>query len=253
MGPAKALQDNALEEAFLVNSSILIVDDDLEICDLLQRYFNQHGFDAHVAHDRAGLERTLAEVAVDIIILDLMLPGDDGFTICQSLRTHTDVPIIILTANNDETDRIVGLELGADDYVEKPFNARELLARVRAVLRRHHARQSPNKARVRYRHFGKWRLDCLKRTLEHSKRATKMGSPEFRLLEILLDRANEIISRDELSMAARGREHIPYDRTIDIQISRLRQMLQDNGNAPELIQTVRNEGYILLAEVRDEY
>ena len=252
MGPAN-LQDKVSDDAFLINSSILIVDDDLEICDLLQRYFNQHGFDAHIAHARAGLEKILAEVAIDIIILDLMLPGDDGFTICQSLRTHTTVPIIMLTANNDETDRIVGLELGADDYVEKPFNARELLARVRAVLRRHQISQSHSKERIRYRKFDKWRLDCLKRTLENDNTATKMGGPEFRLLEILLDRANEVISRDELSLATRGREHIPYDRTIDIQISRLRQMLQDNGNTPELIQTIRNEGYILLAEVRDEF
>ncbi|MDO8273238.1 MAG: response regulator [Gammaproteobacteria bacterium] len=253
MGPAHSQQDTVATETSPINSSILIVDDDLEICDLLQRYFTKHGFDAHIAHDRQGLEKTLVEFAIDIIILDLMLPGDDGFTICKALRTHTDVPIIILTADNDETDRVVGLELGADDYVEKPFNARELLARVRAVLRRHQSRQSPTRERVRYRHFGKWRLDCLKRTLEHGKIATKMGNPEFRLLEILLDRANKIISRDELSLAARGREHIPYDRTIDIQISRLRQMLHDNGATPELVRTIRNEGYILLAEVRDEY
>lgn len=252
MNKSAARQPDGESESLVVCPSIVIVDDDTEICDLLRRYFTEHGFRAHVAGDGTALGKILATTDVDLVVLDLMLPGDDGFTICRSLRSHSNIPIIMLTANNDETDRIVGLEIGADDYVEKPFNARELLARVKAVLRRHNARQEVSRERVRYRYFANWRLDCLKRNLEQDGAIISLGGPEYRLLEILLDHPNQIISRDELSIASRRREHIPYDRTIDIQISRLRQLLKDSGKEPALIRTIRGEGYMLLCEVRDE-
>jgi DNA-binding response OmpR family regulator len=239
-------------EADQIPTSLLIVDDDAEICDLLQRYFEEHGYIAHIAADGDELEQVLGKTEIDLIILDIMLPGDDGFILCRGIRSRSDIPIIMITANNDELDRIIGLELGADDYVSKPFNARELLARVKAVLRRQNGKQEAVNKPVRYRHFGNWKLDCLTRTLEQDGTVTSLGGPEFRLLNIMLNHPNQVISRDELSHASLHREHVPYDRTIDIQVSRLRQLLRDSGKEPELIKTVRGTGYIFLSEVTDE-
>jgi two-component system OmpR family response regulator len=232
--------------------TLAICDDDAEICVLLQRYFTEHGFNAHTVPNGIALHRLLAEQEIDLVILDLMLPGDDGFAVCRTIRTSGNVPVIMLTASNEETDRIIGLELGADDYVAKPFNARELLARVRAVLRRHQGKSPTRKAEPKRRHFGNWSLDCLSRCLLHGERQIALGGPEYRLLNIFLDQPNAVISRDALSRAARHREYVPYDRTIDIQVSKLRQLLREEHTGQELIRTLRGEGYMLLAEVVDE-
>jgi two-component system, OmpR family, response regulator len=230
---------------------ILIVDDDGEIRSLLTRYLEKNGLRATAVGDGRAMWRALDGGAFDLIVLDLMLPGDDGLTLCRTLRSKSDIPVIMLTARGDETDRIVGLEMGADDYLPKPFSARELLARIKVILRRTRS-LPPNlqPAPETRLHFAGWTLDTAQRHLRApGGEALPIGGAEYKLLRVLLDHANRVLSRDQLLDLTQGREADPLDRSIDVQISRLRQRLRDDPRNPALIKTVRGEGYVLAVSV----
>ncbi len=226
---------------------ILVVDDDAEIRTLLGAYLDKNGYRASVAADGTAMWKVLEHNAVDLIVLDLMLPGEDGLSICRDVRTRSQVPIIMLTARGEDVDRIVGLELGADDYLAKPFNPRELLVRIKAVLRRAaHAPRDPTPDSVRAFHFNGWRLDTTTRTLtDSSGKDVALSGAEYRLLAVLLASANRVLSRAQLTELLRGREADPFDRSIDVRVSRLRQILGDDARAPQIIKTVYGEGYVV--------
>jgi two-component system OmpR family response regulator len=230
---------------------ILVVDDDAEIRSLLQSYLVKNGLRATVAADGRAMWKALDAARIDLIVLDLMLPGDDGLTLCRNLRAKSDIPVIMLTARGDETDRIVGLEMGADDYLPKPFSARELLARIKVILRR--SRALPNNLApeaVREIRFAGFVLDIVQRHLvAPSGVVTPLSGAEYRLLRILLAHPNRVLNRDQLLDLTLGKEASPLDRSIDVQISRLRHRLGDDPREPLLIKTVRGEGYVLSAEV----
>ena len=233
---------------------ILIVDDDPEIRRLLVDYLERNGLRALPARDGREMWQTLDRHAVDLIVLDLMLPDTDGLTLCRDLRARTmtaNLPILMLTARGEETDRIVGIEMGADDYLVKPFNPRDLLARIKTVLRRTRAlppNLHPEPARCLC--FSGWRLDTATRVLTAPDGVVvPLSGGEFRLLRILLEHANCVLSRDQLTEMIHGREAEAYDRAIDVQISRLRQRLRDDSREAQLIKTVRGEGYVLAAPV----
>jgi two-component system, OmpR family, response regulator len=231
--------------------SILIVDDDRDIRQLLVQYLEKNGMTAIAAGDGAGLRREMARHPVDLIVLDLNLPGEDGLALCRSLRAMSTIPIVMLTARGEPVDRIIGLEMGADDYLAKPFEPRELLARIRSVLRRAvalPANLEPLTAK-QYR-FAGWTLDLEQRNLERNGGALVMLSgAEFRMLKVLLEHANRVLSREQLMKLAKGRDADVFDRAIDLQISRLRDKLGDDAKTPTLIKTVRSEGYVLSASV----
>jgi two-component system OmpR family response regulator len=233
---------------------VLIVDDDAEIRDLLRRYLAEHGYQVRAAADGKQMWDALQDEQPDIIVLDLMLPGDDGLTLCRNLRARSETPVIMLTARGDETDRIVGLELGADDYLPKPFNPRELLARMRVILRR--ARSTPKAAlaeSVRNIVFAGWRLDTRQRHLiSHRGLVVSLSGAEYRLLRVFLDNRNRVLNRDQLMDLLHGRQGDSLDRSIDVQVSRLRQRLGDDAREPTIIKTIRSEGYVLAATITYE-
>lgn len=230
---------------------ILIVDDDGEIRSLLQDYLQRQGFVAYTACDGRDMRAMLEKESVDLVILDLMLPGEDGLTLCRDLRAHSELPVIMLTAKGEQTDRIVGLEMGADDYVTKPFHPRELVARIKAVMRRSRSLPDSGDADVSERlQFAGWTLDTESRQLVNPDGVVvPLSGGEYRLLSVLVTHPNRVLSRDYLLDRTRGREAQPFDRSIDVQIGRLRRRLGDEGASPRLIQTVRGEGYIFAAEV----
>jgi two-component system, OmpR family, response regulator len=226
---------------------ILIVDDDREIRTLLGEYLAKNEYRTTAVADGKAMRRLLDHHVVDLIVLDLMLPGEDGLALCRSLRETSQVPIIMLTARGEDADRILGLELGADDYLPKPFNPRELLGRIKAVLRRSaHAPRDPNPALVRGYEFAGWRLDTTTRTLQGlDGTSIALSGAEFRLLAVLLAHANRVLTRSQLMELVRGRESEPFDRSIDVRISRLRQILGEDARTPQIIKTVYGEGYVL--------
>lgn len=230
---------------------ILIVDDDAEIRSLLRQYLEKNGLRVTAVAEGRGMWQALADARCDLVVLDLMLPGDDGLTLCRNLRAKSDIPVLMLTARGEETDRIVGLEMGADDYLAKPFSPRELLARIKAILRRARslpANLVPDTAR-RFR-FAGWALDTATRQLVAADGvATSLSGAEFRLLRTFLDHPNRVLNRDQLVDLTQGREADPLDRSIDVQVSRLRHRLSDDPREPQLIKTVRGEGYVLAANV----
>ncbi len=230
---------------------LLFVDDDEEILDLLTRFFGRHGYGAVTAKDGAGMFAALKRQAFDLIVLDIMLPDEDGLSLCRRLRTTSQVPVIMLTAMGDHADRIVGLEMGADDYLGKPFNARELLARVKSVLRRS---AMPGEDRTDTRPkitFAGWRLDLARRELRSpDNMMVTLSGAEFDLLLAFAENPQRVMSRDQLLDLAHGREHETFDRSIDVQISRLRRKLDSNPETPSLIQTVRNGGYMFTPKVQ---
>jgi len=230
---------------------ILIVDDDAEIRSLLGDYLRKNGYKASVAADGKAMWTALARGKVDLVVLDLMLPGEDGLTLCRRLRADSDTPVIMLTARGEETDRIVGLEMGADDYLAKPFSPRELLARIKNVLRRF--RSLPRSLRAddaRTIAFAGWRLDVLARHLVSPEGVvTSLSGAEYQLLKIFLSHPSHVLSRDQLMVLSKGREADPSDRSIDIQVSRLRHRLGDDPSDPQIIKTVRGEGYVLASAV----
>jgi two-component system OmpR family response regulator len=229
---------------------VVIVDDDAEIRSLLEDYLRRNGYDATSAAGGRELTRVLEARRADLIVLDVMMPGEDGFEICRRLRAESNVPIIMLTARGEDTDKIVGLELGADDYLAKPFNPRELLARIKGVLRR--ARSLPRDTGARERgcyEFSGWTLNTLSRNLVSPDTVTvPLSGAEYQLLEVFLAHPNRVLSRDQLLNLSRGREAVAFDRSIDMQVSRLRKRLRDND--AKLIQTVRSQGYLLASQVR---
>jgi len=230
---------------------ILIVDDDAEIRQLLGSYLFKNGLKATAVADGKAMWQALDAARVDLVVLDLMLPGEDGLTLCRKLRAKSDIPIVMLTARGDETDRIVGLEMGADDYLPKPFSARELLARIKVILRR--ARSLPDNLRpegARYIRFAGWTLDTAQRHLVSAAGVvTALSGAEYRLLRILLGHPNRVLNRDQLVDLTQGKEADPLDRSIDVQVSRLRHRLGDDPRDPQLIKTVRGEGYVLAVPV----
>ncbi|MEQ6916717.1 response regulator [Halomonas aquatica] len=232
-------------------ATLIVVDDDPEIRELLADYLGRHGMRALMAEDAEALYRLLEVETPDLLVVDLMMPGDDGFTICRDLRRHSDVPIIMLTASADETDRILGLELGADDYLGKPFNPRELLARIKAVLRRARGHQEPaSPAEARLVAFGDWRLDRMTRELvDIEGQHIPLSGADFQLLQVFLDRPEQVLSRDDLFELTRGRPAPPLDRSIDVHVCRLRQRLGEDAQHSQLIRTVRGAGYVLTARV----
>lgn len=231
---------------------ILVVDDDEDIRDLLKEYLEKNGFSVTTAADGQAMRQFWPAQRLDLIVLDIMMPGDDGFTLCKEIRARSRIPIIMLTAGSDETDRIIGLELGADDYVGKPFNPRELLARIKAVLRRYeegteHRAGLDGQQRLR---FGSWTLDVTNRELTSPEGDVQsLNGADYNLLQLFLSRPGEVLSRDDLSLHLRGRDASPFDRSIDVQISRLRGRLNDDGKSPQVIKTVRGAGYILTVPV----
>lgn len=232
-------------------SSIVIVEDDAEIRTLLRDYLAKEGFHVAVADGGSALDRLVAQRGEpDLVVLDLMLPGEDGISICRRLRANSRLPIIMLTARGDDVDRIVGLEVGADDYVPKPFNPRELVARIRAVLRR--VGEAPLRVDARDQfHVGHLDVDLTARTVSHSGGTViELTSAEFALLACFVERPNRVLSRDQLMDWTRGRQADSFDRTIDVQVSRLRKKIAAGGEGGPIIKTVRNEGYILTVAVK---
>ncbi|WP_455210852.1 response regulator [Kaarinaea lacus] len=230
---------------------ILVVDDDREIRDLLSQFLQKHDYMVTVAADGPAMWATLDQQSVDLIVLDLMLPGDDGLTLCRKLRSQNDIPIIMLTALGDDTDRIVGLEMGADDYLPKPFNQRELLARIKAVLRRAPSATNQHTASNNTAlHFEGWSLNVSKRELHRFDNVlVPLTAGEYELLLAFLEHPQQVLNRDQLLDLTKGRTLMPFDRSIDVQISRLRRKIEKDSKNPVLIKTVRSGGYIFTANV----
>jgi two-component system OmpR family response regulator len=232
-----------------MEKTILVVDDDAELRQLLSEYFGERGYVVLLADSGAQMRERLLQNSVDLVILDLMLPGEDGLSLCRNLRAQSATPILMLTARGDEMDRIVGLEMGADDYLHKPFIPRELLARVKNILRRAgdgHSDQHEARALI----FSGWTLDIDARHLvDHAGVVVPLPAGEFRILKLLAENPNRVLSRDQLLDVSSGREAGPYDRTIDVMISRLRRRLNDEGGESALIRTIRSEGYLLAGKV----
>jgi len=229
---------------------ILIVDDNAEIRDLLGRFLRQHGFRVTGVPDGRAMRDTLATATVDLIVLDLMLPGESGLELCRWIRAASAMPIIMLTAMGEETDRIVGLEVGADDYVPKPFNARELLARIRAVLRRVAAPSEANGPRGNTLVFAGWRLNLVRRDLvSPTGVVVDLTSGEYDLLLAFAEHPQTILSRDRLLELSHNRVFTAYDRSIDVQVSRLRRKIEDEARPDPLIKTIRGIGYMLTVPV----
>ena len=230
---------------------ILVVDDDRELRSLLAEYLQKQGYRVTAVADGKAMRAAINNSHPDVVVLDIMLPGEDGLSLCRDLRARSEIPIIMLTARTDETDRIVGLELGADDYVPKPFNPRELLARIKSVLRR--ARSMPENLKpdhVSLFRFANWSLDTATRNLTSPDGVVvALSGTEFRLLRIFLDHPNSVLTRDQLIDLMLSRDAGPYDRAIDVQVSRLRQRLGEGAREPAIIKTVRGQGYVLAAHV----
>jgi two-component system phosphate regulon response regulator OmpR len=224
---------------------VLVVDDDPALRELLAEYLTVNGLAVETVGDGAAMRRSLARGLADAIVLDLMLPGEDGLALARELRTHSQVPILMLSARGEEIDRVVGLEVGADDYLAKPFSPRELLARLRALLRR--AAAPPAAAAEgdpARRRFGPFLLDPAAHRLLRDGAEVHLTGAEFELLRVLVDRPNRVLSRDDLIDLLKGYERNPFDRSIDIRVTRLRRKIETDPGAPAYIRTVRGEGYL---------
>ena len=242
---------------------VLIVDDDRDIRQLLADYLEKQGLRCLTAADGREMKAALDTHRIDLIVLDLMMPGEDGLTLCRNLRAsasasaHANTPILMLTARGEDMDRIIGLEMGADDYLAKPFVPRELYARIRAVLRRTRALppnlDATSTANARLLRFANWRLDTVNRHLvDADGTVVALSGAEYRMLGVFLAHPQKVLSRDQLMELTQGREADVFDRSIDLLVSRLRQRLGDNARESTIIKTVRNEGYVLAAEVTAE-
>jgi len=228
---------------------VLVVDDDAELRDLLSEYLARNGFRVSVARDGREMRQLLEDTDFDIVVLDVMMPGEDGLALCRDLRAHSNLPVIMLTARSEELDRIIGIEMGADDYLTKPFNPRELLARMKGILRRTRS-LPPARAESHRLRFAGWTLDLAARHLIAADGVVvPLSGTEFRLLQIFVTHPNRVLDRNQLMDLALGREATPFDRAIDVQVSRLRQRLRDDAREPRIIKTVRNGGYVLAAQV----
>jgi two-component system phosphate regulon response regulator OmpR len=233
-----------------LKTRILVVDDDLRMRDLLVRYLGGEGYEVKAAADAAAMDKLLARERYDMVVLDLMLPGEDGLAVCRRLRAQGAAPaIIMLTAKGDDVDRIVGLEMGADDYLPKPFNPRELLARINAVLRRKAPAGPPGApAEGGSLQFGEFELNLSSRTLARAGKPVSLTTGEFSVLKVLAQHPRQPLSRDKLMELARGREYEVFDRSIDVQISRLRKIVEADPAHPRHIQTVWGFGYVFVPD-----
>jgi two-component system, OmpR family, response regulator len=233
---------------------ILIVDDHREIRDLVSRALGKEGFRVSAAEDGKAMRKVLADAHIDLIVLDLMLPGEDGLSLCRSLRADSNIPIIMLTAKGDEVDRVIGLEMGADDYLPKPFGSRELVARIRAVLRRNRAREpAAAKDKPKRFQFERWVFDVDRRELLGPDGvAVPLSTGEFDLLLALVEHPQRTLSRDQLLDLARHRAANAFDRSVDTQVSRLRKKIERDPAEPTLIKTVWGGGYIFTPDVSRE-
>ncbi|MEW6646898.1 MAG: response regulator [Pseudomonadota bacterium] len=221
---------------------VLVVDDDAALRNLLTRYLTENGFDVTAVADGAAMGAAMAERRPDLLILDLMLPGEDGFTLARRLRSSSDIPIVILSARGEDVDRIVGLEIGADDYLPKPFNPRELLARIRAVLRRQRtAPAAPGEAAIG---FGPYRLELERHRLLRDGSEVTLTTGEFALLRVFAEHPNRVLERDALLERLKGYERNPFDRSIDVRVNRLRRKIEADPASPQYIRTVWGEGYM---------
>ena len=231
---------------------IVIVDDDARIRDLLRRFLSQEGFDVLLAEDGRALDRILQRETINLMVLDLMLPGEDGLHICRRLRAAgVQTPVIMLTAKVEDVDRITGLEIGADDYLGKPFNPRELLARIHAVLRRRPPSEvpgAPSSGDHETIVFGAFSLDLGTRAFTKNGQAMPLTTGEFAMLKALARHPKQPLTRDKLAQLARGREFEPFDRSLDVQISRLRKMIEVDPATPKIIQTVWGVGYVFIPD-----
>jgi two-component system OmpR family response regulator len=233
-------------------SHILIVDDHREIRDLVSRALSKEGFRVSVAADGRAMHKVLADSRIDLILLDLMLPGEDGLALCRAVRADSGIPIIMLTAKDDEVDRVIGLEMGADDYLSKPFGSRELIARIKAVLRRSRDTKSKgdSKQQPKSYHFDRWGLDTGIRALLRDDGVTvPLSTGEYDLLIALVERPQRVLNRDQLLDLARGRSAAGIDRSIDTQVSRLRKKLETDPADPKIIKTVWGGGYMFMPAV----
>ncbi|MGY6551554.1 MAG: response regulator [Erythrobacter sp.] len=238
---------------------LLLVDDEASIREPLAAFLVRNGFAVTAAQDAAAARTKLQSGEFDLVILDIMMPGEDGLSLARFIRATSDLPVIMLTARAEEIDRIIGLEMGADDYLAKPFNPRELTARITAILRRSQRSSSPNpspsssssgESRAIYQ-FGPWRLDTAARSLMHDDGIeAELTSGEFLLIEALVQRPGIVLSRDQLLDLVKGREAGPFDRAIDNAISRLRRKIESDPKAPEFIKTVHGAGYVLAAPAK---
>lgn len=221
---------------------VLLIEDDTRLAQLTARYLESHGARVVLAHDGAAGLREAAATAFDVVLLDLNLPGMDGIAVCQRLRERSDVPIVMLTARGDEADRVLGLEVGADDYVAKPFSSRELLARVRAQARRARGSVGPRAQVIR---VGALRIDPSARTAQLNEEDIALTTHEFDLLRALAERPGRVLTREQLLELLHGSADTAFDRSIDVHVSRLRGKLGDDPRAPRLLKTVRGAGYVL--------
>jgi two-component system OmpR family response regulator len=239
----------------MAENHILIVDDDKGIRDVLGEFLVQQGFEVSLAKDGGEMKTVLDKGGIDLIILDIMMPGEDGLRLCRQLRVSSSIPIIMLTAIGEEMDRILGLEMGADDYLSKPFNPRELLARIRSILRRASGKpelETEPMAHSYYKFQG-WRLDRAARKLFSPENLEiSLSTGEFNLLMMFLERPQMVLSRDYLLDLTKNRSASAYDRSIDIQISRLRQKIEPDQKNPNILKTVRGGGYVLACDVEME-
>lgn len=246
------------EHAMSDKLKILIVDDDPEICQLLQAYLAKQEYDVITRLNGKDILHVIEEHEVDLVVLDVMLPGEDGLSLCQKIRKKSPVMIIMLSAMGEDSDRIVGIELGADDYLPKPFNPRELLARIKSLVRRTTGeigkqRQLQSKVKVTNIIFADWVLDRNRRKLVAPDKTTvPLTNGEYELLVTLLEHSNQVLSRDQLLNITHNRDAAPFDRTIDVQIGRLRKKIEDDPRSPKFIETVRGGGYQFNGQVTYE-
>jgi two-component system, OmpR family, phosphate regulon response regulator OmpR len=231
-----------------VENRILIIDDDEKLCRLLAEYLKQNGFDVFYIHDGSGALETISRENPDLIILDVMLPGKDGLEVLREIRRDHVLPVIMLTAKGEDTDRIVGLELGADDYLSKPFNPRELLARMKAVLRRSTQQEEgrDSKSDETCLRAGGIVLNRARQTVTANDSEFDLSSTEFRILEVLMKNPNSVLSRDQLMSLARGRDFTAFDRSIDVHVSKLRAKVEPDPHKPTRIKTVWGSGYMFV-------
>ena len=226
------------------SANLLVVDDDPELRELTQAYLEQQGFNVAAVDSGETMDAHLAQHDVDLLILDLMLPGEHGLSIAQRLKKHSDRPIIIVSAQGEDVDRIVGLEVGADDYLSKPFNPRELLARVRAVLRRSQGGSGATEAAAESYEFGEFSLDMNAHRLSQSGEGVPLTSGEFDLLAILVSQPNKVLDRDRILDLLTGAERSPFDRSIDVRVTRLRSKIEPDPANPIYIRTIWGKGYM---------
>ena len=246
--PSRAAYGSSMNAA----PHILIVDDHREMRELVSRVLNREGFRVSGVSDGKAMRKLLADSRIDLILLDLMLPGEDGLSLCRTVRAESNVPIIMLTAKGEEVDRVIGLEMGADDYLPKPFGSRELIARIRAVLRRSRMEDSGTArgpSAKAYR-FDRWVLDTASRELlRNDGVSVPLSSGEYELLLVMVERPQRVLSRDQLLDLARGRAAAGFDRSIDTQVSRLRKKLEHDPADPRVIKTIWGGGYMFTPPV----